>query len=806
MKRAFLWLVLASALQASVLAGCDAVEPELRVRKTADGVGLFLNGRRIEPWLFSGRDGTRSKPVSSDWTRCEFVTRSETDRARCQFHLRCVFPEKEGTVRYRHFLMTTNGVEVGGFSRAFESDAALRERWKMWPTPEMTGWTNYVENGEWVQQVGPIGERKVRANYVPNSKYFDLKAGVEYRISFEVKSDVVNWIQPNMYAVGEGGRGYTQVMMETDDFFMGQVKLAAEAGVDIVSYLWQPSWIDENVYDFSELDAISDRTLRANPKALLVPRFGIDAPKRWLDRHPDAQMVFDGAGGPKAGYASPSSRLYREAACAYVRAIVRHMQERYPKSFAGLHICGQETHEWFYHQAHKRFNGYDPATAADFGGPAPTAAERSAHAPDGILLTGPSAPKVARFNRLLNEEMADLLVTVSKTAREATHGKKLVILFYGYTFELPSSGNSPGNVGHYALQRLLDGADGAIDMIAAPIPYGDRGWKGMSSTMGSVDTIVRAGVMPMDENDTRTHLDKVTPRRLSAPQETYDVLGRELAQGIFRNVGCWLFDVNGRDWFGDAKIWAKMSEARPLAKAVYAEGSPVAPDCALINDEHSLMWVSAKVNGFHFGWPFITEVRLMPAKAGLSSGHYLFSDVAREPVPAKLQLFLSAFGPTDADLAAVAEQRRTNPATRVWCWAPGLVDEDGRESLARMKTLTGFTFRRASEAVQAKEKYTPLFTVEEEPGVEVWSRWSDGTPRVAVRKDGAGYSVFMGLPDYKPATLRRLAKLAGVRLLLSDAEVGKFNAWSRGEHVLRQSVETGKVEVRSPPPASASGL
>ena len=54
----------------------------------------------------------------------------------------------------------------------------------------------------------------------------------------------------------------------------------------------------------------------------------------------------------------------------------------------------------------------------------------------------------------------------------------------------------------------------------------------------------------------------------------------------------------------------------------------------------------------------------------------------------------------------------------------------------------------------------------------------------------------MGLPDYKPPMLRRLAKLAGVKLLLSDGEVGKVHAWSRGERVLRQSVETGKVEIR----------
>ena len=81
--------------------------------------------------MFSGRDGTRSKPVGKEWTKYTLFTKSETDRARCQFHLRCVFPEREGTVRYRNFLVTANGVEVGGFGRAFDSAAALAELHEM---------------------------------------------------------------------------------------------------------------------------------------------------------------------------------------------------------------------------------------------------------------------------------------------------------------------------------------------------------------------------------------------------------------------------------------------------------------------------------------------------------------------------------------------------------------------------------------------------------------------------------------------------------------------------------------------------
>ena len=797
-------MLLATSLAAMLAAASPLAHssegPEVRVRPCADGPGLFVDGRRVAPWMFSVRDGSRSRPVTKDWTRLEFTARPQSDRRRCQFHLKCVLPERRGFIRFRNFSVTTNGVDVEGFRGSFDDAGRFARRWKMWPPMATTGWTNYLDHGEWVVEVGPIENRPERTGYLPHSSFFDLTEGVECKVAFETRSDNVRWLQTNIYAVDDTGRHYCPVAMDSEDMLAKQVRLAAAAGIDIVSYLYGESWTGEgDDYDFAELDATSDRILRANPKALLVPRFGLDAPDAWLRRHPDSRMRYDGATGQVSRMAAVSNPEYRAAACRYLRALIAHMQARYPHAFAGVHPCGQQTHEWFYCDSPTRYHGYDPSTRRAFGEEPPSVAARTAHDTLGFVNTGVCAQTVFRFNQMLQREMADFLALLARTAREATAGRKLVIIFYGYTSEFATMETAPANSGHYALQRLLDRAAADIDMIAAPLSYRDRGWTGVSAEMGSPDTILRAGVLAMDENDTRTHLDRITPQRLGSSLESYDVVKREMAQSVLRGTGCWLFDIMGRSWWDDPELWRQVAETRPLFEDIRGDGLPPEPDVALVNDEDSILRMAAGVKAIRAGWPFVTEVAQRPPLAGFSAGHYLLSDIARRPVVAKLQLFLSSWGVSDDNLERIVRQRQTHPAMRVWVGAPGWIAADGTRDMARMNRLTGFTCRRVARAVEEKAGWEPMFTVAEELDVEVWSRWHDGSPRVAVRRDGKGWSVFMGRPEfYRPALLRRLAAQAGVHLFLPDAEVGKAHVWSRNGRLLVQATGDGPVRLVFP--------
>jgi len=80
-------------------------------------------------------------------------------------------------------------------------------------------------------------------------------------------------------------------------------------------------------------------------------------------------------------------------------------------------------------------------------GPAARLAERHPARPDDekTLIDLPSSAAA----------MADLVCELAHAAREASHGRKLVVFFYGYVFESHDSAG-PCDVRHYALRRVLD--------------------------------------------------------------------------------------------------------------------------------------------------------------------------------------------------------------------------------------------------------------------------------------------------------------------------------------------------------------
>ena len=90
------------------------------------------------------------------------------------------------------------------------------------------------------------------------------------------------------------------------------------------------------------------------------------------------------------------------------------------------------------------------------------------------MLRDPVAERpVIDFTEFQQQAMADCVCHLAHAVREATHGRKLVVFFFGYVFEFGAIANGPGTSGHYALRRVLDCPD--IDVLCSPISYFDRG-------------------------------------------------------------------------------------------------------------------------------------------------------------------------------------------------------------------------------------------------------------------------------------------------------------------------------------------
>jgi len=277
-----------------------------------------------------------------------------------------------------------------------------------------------------------------------------FRANVKYRCSFRVRATPGRYISPAVYSVEHGT---WNLIGSPPGLFLEQVAMARDAGVDLVSFAapncWGPPEKDAN---WGPLDDLCQSILVVNPKALLLPRVGADAPGWWLEQHPDAAMIYEGgvprSSEPERGVrgekASVCDRQYRADAAAHLERICRHLMEKFPENFAGIHPCGQNTGEWFYEDTWRRpLSGYDPATLKAWrewlrarGVPdaekaeVPTPEARHA-APDGVLRDPAKERRLIDFARFQQEEMADMVLALANAARRGTDGKKLVVFFYG---------------------------------------------------------------------------------------------------------------------------------------------------------------------------------------------------------------------------------------------------------------------------------------------------------------------------------------------------------------------------------------
>ena len=267
------------------------------------------------------------------------------------------------------------------------------------------------------------------------------------------------------------------------------------------------------------------------------------------------------------------------------------------------------------------------------------------------------------FNRFYNASMADFVGELARTCRAATKGRKLVLTFYGYSYELANIAKGMAASGHLAAQRLIDRYGDSIDMVCAPFGYGsEREWLGSEPVMSAAETFARNGIMWVNEDDTRTHLDsRPAEKRLQEGaskdlSQSCDVMMRNTAQCAVRGMGCWWMDLKGTGWFADPAIWNVMTQLAPIDRKMAARGTPFAPDVASIIDEESCLhlgWVCGRVSA----WTF-RQMRGVLARCGAPYGQYLLSDVVRNPIGAKLQLFHAAWALSDTQIAALEKEEQ----------------------------------------------------------------------------------------------------------------------------------------------------
>lgn len=635
-----------------------------------------------------------------------------------------------------------------------------------------------------------------------------LVEGRKYRLRIPIRSDHGrSFFNPGVVAFDADGKA-RRCPLSYGDTLAETTRIAGEAGVNIVTFGAPSGWVEpERAPDWRALDAVCRRLVAANPNVLLLPRIGMNAPPWFLKRHPEAKMRFDD--GFVMESSSVSHRPYRAAACEHLERLVRHLRETFPRNFAGVHVNGQNSGEWFYQKAFDHELGGCEAPVRDAfriwlareGEPYASTAEvpspeERRDTSDGCLLDPVQQRRLVLFNRFRQEEMASFLSEMGAAIRRGSDGQSLAVFFYGYSWELGSMKNGAAASGHYALEWLFAHGRENIDALAAPYSYANRKWPGSIPVMSAAETLSRVGILWFNEDDTRTYREDIWDFRTLAggspktKEQTLDILRRNVSFEILRGLGDWWMDLFGRGWYNDPDLWKLRGELEPLEKAMFSRAKPYEPEIANVVDERSFLYLG-------YGSPGSMNVllnRYLFDGCGAPYGQYLLNDVLAHPIGARLYCMSMAIY-LDADQRAkLAALRASRPdATFLWCWAPGYLSERGM-SLDTIAETTGFRVERVSPATPLarttelglakglshkewggglKAGAAPLFAPVLEDGDEVWATYRDlpGKPALVARKrvNGTGYDIFLGPGQFFRELLHLAAKTAGVHCYLDSA-------------------------------------
>ena len=671
---------LAIAQLAALALAAGAAEPapvDVRVRQTPAGPRIFVDGSEAAPRFFYGSPPCLC-PIS-DVTEREFAIPFEAEA-----------DTSEGCVRIDGF----DDDEPMWFSGARLED----------------------ETAGTVEVVQAKGGRERTRHFVRDSLSF--RRGHRYR--FVVSHRAVRFRTYFTHEVSYvDSCGAKKVLpLPYGDTLCDTVRLAAKEGVRFITFSTDTSWGCDGWWArpgeppaYGRIDEMCERIVAANKSALLVPRVKVDAPDWMLAQDPSMKMKFDA--GYTIGMSSISARPYRQAASAEVERLVRHLRERFPRNFAGIHLSGQNSAEWFYMMSQSgELSGYDVHTRDAFRewlarrgeegaatAEVPTAEERRARRPEGRL-DPVRDRRLALFGEFRQEEMASFLCELGTAVRKGSGGGVLSLFFYGYTWELGAVRAGAAETGHFHMYRLMKRAREYIDGFSAPISYTDRGWPGSMPVMAAAESAMRNGFLWIDEDDTRTHLEDLWSFPVNigeyvnkSPEVTRNVLLRNASFAILRGYGDWWMDLCGRGWFRDDGMWKLRGSLRPLEEAMAKRSGMYSPEIAVAVDEGSLMkngWGSAK----HVA-PFLRRDGF--STCGAPCGQYLLEDVLENPPDVKLLFVAYAPGLSPELKARLAELKRARPEMRVFEARKG--DDLKAESIAAIAKEAGVhLFARPGEA------------------------------------------------------------------------------------------------------------
>jgi hypothetical protein len=659
-----------------------------------------------------------------------------------------------------------------------------------------------------------------------------------------------------------------------------------QAGIKLYTiWFYTKWWIGPDEYDFSEFDRLVGEYCAAIPDGYLMPRIDF-APAGfpwWGEANPDEVVVMrsiatgevlDPAASDPRGEEhlhhgvhlqnlnlhSFHSLKWREDAGRAIAAMVRHIENQpYADQIWAWMICDGWPQEWF-HWGEYLLDGmedYSPAAQIDFQRwlretyqndegklraawgreitfdtaliPEPAERSRTTHGEfyDPVL----DRPTID-YTQCMSDSIVDSIVAVCQAAKDAMRDPKVVCTFYGYPFcHLPR----PQLLGHNAMAKLLESP--AVDLIASPHSYDNRGYGGYHAPQSMADTVRRAGKMHFDEVDCKTIW---TPKvrwkdNISEPPDlwsTIEMIKKDTAYQIVSAGGMWWCDLLNQGWYDADECIEPIRRMRQIEQRVLAMGRHNFGEVALVVGERSQLFQAQKdglIDATHemFRNWFLSRM-------GAPFEPLLLSDLARPDIPRyKLYIMADLFYLSKADRDLIRRVAERDGTTVLWIYAPGfLADKD--VSVANMQEITGIQFGKAEVRAELdvlvtnfdhpltaglpqgmrygtgvdREQFlkapkiqylpdtqvSPAFYADDPDAVVLGIAESTGRPGLVVKELAGWRSIYSAAPVLSWQMMRNIARWAGVHLYNEQGDM----VWANDRFVVIYSQEAGRRTIHFP--------
>lgn len=671
-----------------------------------------------------------------------------------------------------------------------------------------------------------------------------------------------------------------------------------KAGIRIVTWRMPIGWVGPKEFDYTMTDRCMEEFLSLDSEILFLPRIQLRGSSNdwWCQKHTEELVRL--SNGEIGSAHSTASEIWRQEAAEALTEFIGHVESSsYADHILGYHICDGHFSEWFAWGSanfEKEVHGLKwvcgPRIAAkDCPTPFPDYSEpmvekfrkwlrkrykenvhalREAWKDQDVDFSSATIP--TRLERVLSEDFiirdpskcrkaidydmcfqdvhSDTLLGLCRVAKQKVGAKKIVGVFYGYTWGGFHRGFYMQHAGHLALSKVLDSP--YVDFIASPIDYENRSVGGVSFSQSIPETVALHGKLFFNEVDPKTYLTSPEVRwhhkedwRPRTPEDTLEILKRNFSYTHAMGTGMWWMDLFEKGWYHDDEIIQALSRLRGIEDRLLEYDRSSNREIAIILDEKSMLYERPCQN-------MMVSLRYVQRQwelgyMGAPFDTYLQSDLLDTNLKDyRMYIFPNNSRLTKAEREEIKRRTRRNGNVAVWVWAPGLIVDD-EMSLLHVRDLTEINISLVNiearvhidivnyehpvtrglprghsfgpemnrwHMIQFKESgFTeddPTFAMgpvfySDDPGATVLGMLpAIEKPGFCVKEFGGWKSVYAASPVMTKDVLRNIAKFAGVHIYVDSGDLVYAN-----KHFLSVYPRTpGRKTVRLPELRSVTDL